>query len=146
MDADTMNKSELAIVIILRVVGISGLFAIPAIFLPYSWMDAIHAYVGLGELPDAPIVSYLARSLSAFYAIVSAITLFISFDIRRYRSFLKLWAVIVIVTGFVLLGIDIEAGMPMSWTLCEGPPTIAIGLVVLWLQRWIRDQSDTDSR
>ena len=93
-----INKSELAIVIILRVVGISGLFAIPAIF---------------------------------------------SFDIRRYRSFLKLWAVIVIVTGFVLLGIDIEAGMPMNWTLCEGPPTIAIGLVVLWLQQRISDQSDT---
>ena len=63
-----MNRSELAIVIILRVIGITGLFAIPAIFLPYSWMNAIHDYMGLGELPDTPIVSYLARSLSAFYA------------------------------------------------------------------------------
>ena len=137
-----MNRSELAIVIILRVIGITGLFAIPAIFLPYSWMNAIHEYMGLGELPDAPIVSYLARSLSAFYAIVSTIILFISFDIRHYRSFVKLWAIIVIVTGFVLLGIDITAGMPISWTLGEGPPTIVVGLVVLWLQRHIVNQSD----
>ncbi len=132
-----MNKSELAIVIILRVVGICGLFAIPAIFLPYSWMNAIHDYLGLGELPDAPIVGYLARSLSAFYAIVSAITLFISFDIWHHRSLLRLWAIIVVITGFVLLGIDLHAGMPTSWTVCEGPPTIATGLVVLWLERRI---------
>ena len=99
--------------------------------------NVIHGYLGLGELPDAPIVGYLARSLSAFYAFVSAITLFVSFDIRRYCSFVKLWAILVILIGFVLLGIDIEAGMPMSWTLCEGAPTIATGLIVLWLQRKI---------
>ncbi len=136
-----MNRSELSIVIILRVIGVCGLFAIPAIFLPYSWMNAIHEYMGLGELPDAPIVSYLARSLSAFYAIVSTIILFISFNIRHYRSFVKLWAIIVIVTGFVLLGIDIAAGMPTSWTMGEGPPTIVVGLVVLWLQRKITVES-----
>jgi hypothetical protein len=137
-----MNRSELGIVIILRVIGVCGLLAIPAIVLPYSWMNAIHDIVGLGELPDAPIVSYLARSLSAFYAIVSTITLFVSCDIRRYRSFVKLWAIIVIVTGFVLLGIDIAAEMPTSWTASEGPPTIAIGLIVLWLQRKITVESD----
>jgi len=86
-------------------------------------------------MPDAPIVSYLARSLSAFYAVVGAITLFISFDIRRYHSFVKLWAIIVTVMGFVLLGIDIVSGMPMSWTLGEGPPTLAIGAALLFCQR-----------
>ena len=100
-------------------------------------MSAIHEYLGLGVLPDAPIVSYLARSLSAFYAIVGTITLFISLDIRRYRSFVKLGAVIAIVTGFVLVGIDMTAGMPTSWIIGEGPPTTATGLVVLWLQRRI---------
>jgi hypothetical protein len=141
-----MNKSEIAIVVILRVIGVSGLFAIPAIFLPFSWMDAIHNFMGLGELPDAPIVSYLARSLSAFYAIVSALTLFVSFDIWRYRSYLRLWAIIVILTGFVLLGIDLTAGMPLSWTLSEGPPTVAVGVVVLILQRRIDVQTDESDK
>ena len=137
-----MTKPERAIVIILRLIGGCGLFAIPAIFLPYSWMNAIHEYVGLGELPDAPIVSYLTRSLSAFYAAVSVIILFVSFDIRRYRSFVKLWAVIIVAMGFVLLGIDVAAGMPTSWTLSEGPPTIAVGLLILWLQQKIPVGSD----
>ena len=132
-----MNKSELAIVIILRFVGITGLFAIPAIFLPYAWMNSIHAFMGLGELPNAPIVGYLARSLSAFYAALSAFTLFISLDIRLYRSFVKLWGYVVSVLGFVLLGIDLFAPMPVAWTVGEGPPTAAVGFLVLWLQRSI---------
>ena len=105
-------------------------------------MPISNAYMGLGELPDAPVVSYLARSLSAFYAIVAAITLLISSDIRRYQSFVKLWAILVIITGVVLLGIDVTAGMPTSWTLCEGPPTIMVGLLVLWLQRNVGLETD----
>ena len=137
----TMNRSELIIMITLRIVGIAGLFAIPAVFLPFEWMDAIHGYLGLGDLPDAPIVRYLARSLSAFYAIVAAITLRISTDLRRYRPIVHLWGVIILVIGVVLLGIDVEAKMPLSWMLFEGPPTIAIGLLVLWLCRGIAPSS-----
>lgn len=140
-----MTKSDFAIVVILRLLGIGGLFAIPAIFLPYSWMDAIHDYVGLGHLPDAPIVHYLARSLSAFYAGFGAITVFISCDVQRYRSLVTLWAILVSVVGGVLLGIDLSAGMPISWTISEGPPAIAIGIVVLWLQRRASEQSNRDS-
>lgn len=136
-----MNRSEIAIIVILRIVGISGLLAIPAVFFPFAWMQSIHSFLGLGEMPDAPIVHYLARSLSAFYAIVSAITLLISCDIRRYRSFVKLLAFISIVVGFVLLGIDLSAGMPTLWTLTEGPPATATGLVVLWLERHIAEPS-----
>ena len=140
-----MTKFEFAIVVILRLVGIGALFAIPAIFLPYAWMDAIHSYMGLGKLPDAPIVHYLARSLSAFYAVFGAITVFISCDVRRYRLLVAFWAILVSVMGGSLLGIDLSAGMPTSWTLSEGPPTIAIGIVVWWLQRRAFEQSDRDS-
>ena len=134
-----LNKSELAIVIIFRLIGISGLFAIPFIFVPFDLMNDIHESMGLGELPDAPVVSYLARSLSAFYALLSVIVLFTSFNIRRYRSLAKLLAIIFTLIGFVLLGIDLNAGMPASWTWSEGPPAIATGLVLLWLQRRIAD-------
>ncbi len=136
-----MNREEKTLIIILRVIGISGLFAISAIFLPFFWMNAIHGYLGLGQLPDAPIVRYLARSLSAFYAILSTIILYISLDIRHYRSFLRLWAILVIVMGFVLLGIDLTAGMPSGWTWSEGPPTVLVGMVVLLLQRKIETDS-----
>ena len=132
-----LNKSELTILVLMWIMGVGGLFAIPAIFLPYSWMNSIHEFMGLGTMPDSPIVSYLARSLSAFYAILGTITLCISFDIRGLRSFVRLWGMIVSLLGIVLLGIDFTSGMPLSWTLGEGPPALAIGLTVLWCQRRI---------
>lgn len=130
-----VTTAERALVILLRIIGVSGLFAIPAIFLPYSSMNAIHAMLGLGELPKQPIVGYLARSLSSFYAAVSAMILFVSFDVRRYRAFLGLWGVLFAVMGAVTLGIDLAEGMPASWTWSEGPPSIAVGLLVIWLQK-----------
>jgi hypothetical protein len=130
-----LNKAEFAIIVLMRIMGVGGLLAAPAIFLPYSWMNSIHDFMGLGTMPDTAIVSYLARSLSGSYVIVGTFTLFASLDIRRHHSFVRLWAIIIFLAGFVLLGIDVTAGMPTGWTVSEGPPLIAIGLLVLWLQR-----------
>jgi len=119
-----------------------ALLAIPAIFFPHSWMNAIHERLGLATLPDIPIVSYLARSLSLFYAVLGTITLFIASDIRQYRSFVTLLGVLYIVIGVMQLGIDVDSGMPATWTIGEGPCAIVIGAMVLWLQRTARAQTD----
>ncbi len=129
-----MNRSELAITIILRALGCAAVCAIPAIFFPYSWMNAIHGYLGLGQLPDTPIVSYLARSLSMFYAMFGAISLFASSDVKRHRGLVTLLAVLSILLGLTLFGIDYVSGMPTHWTALEGPFTIIVGVAILQLQ------------
>lgn len=134
-----LNKAEVTIIVLMRIMGVGGLFAIPAIFLPYSWMNSIHKFMGLGTMPDTSIVSYLARSLSLFYAVVGTITLIVSLDIRRHRSFVKLWAIIATIMSVVLFGIDTASGMPLSWTLSEGPPILAIGLILLLCERHIEN-------
>jgi hypothetical protein len=134
-----MKRPELAITIILRVLGCAAVCAIPAIFLPYSWMDAIHGYLGLGTLPDTPIVSYLARSLSMFYAMFGTISLFASSDVRRHKQLVTLLAAMSIMVGVTLFGIDFVSGMPTHWTVVEGPFTIIVGVAILWLQRQARD-------
>lgn len=138
------NTSELIIVVILRIFGTGGLLAIPAIFFPFSWMDTCHQWLGLGSLPDAPIVTYLARSLSAFYAIIGTFLLTFSFDIRRYRALIKLWAIIAVTMGLVLLGIDWSSGLPPGWTLFEGPMILAMGAVLLWSARHIGEPDAND--
>ena len=130
-----MKRPELAITIILRVLGCAAVCAIPAIFMPYAWMNAIHGYLGLGQLPDTPIVSYLARSLSMFYAMFGVISLYASSDVRRHRELVTLLAVMSILLGVTLFGIDYGSGMPTHWTIVEGPFTILIGVAILWLQR-----------
>ena len=130
-----MKQAERAIVWLLRVLGGFALAAIPAIFFPYGWMNAIHQLLGLGTLPEAPIVGYLARSLSMFYALWGAIIVFASTDMRRYRALITLLACTSIIVGVTLLGIDYMSGMPLHWTLIEGPFTVGIGVAILALQR-----------
>jgi hypothetical protein len=46
--------------------GASILFlATGAVLLPFSLMDVGHLWLGLGPLPNIPIIHYLTRSLSA---------------------------------------------------------------------------------
>jgi hypothetical protein len=130
-----MSRAELAITIILRLVGCAAVLATFAVFLPFEWMNAIHRATVEGELPAAPIVNYLARSLSMFYALMGVITLFVARDVRRNASFVTLLGVLYLTSGVVQLGIDLHAPMPLSWTLGEGPFAILIGLVVLALQK-----------
>jgi len=62
------------LVILFRyLLGIGSLFALVPVFMPVSWMAGTHRWLGLGEMPTGPIVEYLARSLSAFYALVGAL-------------------------------------------------------------------------
>ena len=64
-----MTRADTVLVILLRYfLGIPGLFALVAVVMPLSWMAATHRWLGLGEMPTGPVVEYLARSVSAFYA------------------------------------------------------------------------------
>ena len=84
-----MTKTDKALVILLRFVGVGALFALVAVVMPSSWMAAAHRWLGLGEMPTAPVVEYLARSLSAFYALVGALCLVLTTDLERYRPLVR---------------------------------------------------------
>ena len=55
------------LVLLLRLAGAVTIAAFPAMLLPTDWMDATHRWLGLGELPRAPVVEYLTRSIAALY-------------------------------------------------------------------------------
>jgi hypothetical protein len=129
-----MNRYDKLIALILNITGGFILLSIPAIFLPDEWMARIHQYLGLGTMPRGPIVSYLARSLSAMYAILGVFTVCFAWDVRRYAPPIAVWSVVHIVMGGTIFVIDIWSGMPAYWTALEGPPVAAIGPLILWLQ------------
>jgi len=128
-----MTKQDRLLQVLLRIVGTAGLMAIPFVMVPYSWMDAIHQGLGMGKLPDAPIVGYLARSASAFYAILGGLLWTVSFDLRRHRLVLGYIGVEVVLFGVAMLAVDFGQGMPIWWSLAEGPFNVAFGAVFLWL-------------
>lgn len=127
--ADTLLKW------LLRAVGGVELLAVPFVVLPLSTLGAIHDRLGLGPLPPGPVVEYMARSLSALYAVHGAVVLFLSFDVDRYRPLITLLGGLHLALGVTVLGVDLAAGVPLYWAAAEGPGIAVGGILVLVLVR-----------
>ena len=125
--------SEKVLVWLLRISGVILLIALVPVVMPFSWMQVIHRQLGMGDLPAGPIVGYLTRSLSLFYALHGALIIFVSLDIRRYLPVVKFLAVVAILFGVSMVVLDSAVGMPLYWILCEGPFVVPLGIVMLWL-------------
>jgi hypothetical protein len=134
----TFKSNHRALIILLRVGGVLACTAVIACVMPTTWIVATHRWLGLGDFPDAPITQYLARSLSAFYAMFGGLVLVVSTDVRRYAPVILFVAYVTIGFGMLITAIDMVAGMPTYWTLFEGPPTLLIGIAILLLARRVR--------
>jgi len=132
---EPVGLHEKILIWILRIGGVMTALAIPTALLPASTMAEIHAWLGLGSFPDQPITDYMARSLSLMYGLHGVLLLVISTDVRRYRKLLGWLAGLTAALGLALLAVDLNAGMPASWTWSEGPPAFLIALVMLYLRR-----------
>ncbi len=128
-----MNRYKTIFIWLLRLGGAVMLTALGAVVMPYDWMDSIHRQVGLGALPHVPIVGYLTRSISALYALSGALLIFLAADVCRYLPVLRFLAVTGVVFGVMMLAIDSAVGMPLPWTVCEGPFVVGLSAVILWL-------------
>jgi hypothetical protein len=98
---------------------------------------------GVGEMPTGPVVEYLARSLSAFYAIMGALCLVVAADLDRYRPLVRFLGVAFALMSVVLLGVDLAAGMPWWWSASEGPGGVVFGALLFVLARRARSIGGT---
>ena len=121
------------LVLVLRIAGGVTLAAFPAMLLPVEWMASTHAQLGLGEFPRAPVVDYLARSIAALYGFHGVLVLLVSTDPIRYRPIVWFIAAMNIVFGLMMIAVDLHAGLPGYWTALEGPPIVAFGMVIGFL-------------
>jgi len=121
--------------ILLRLIGAASLTALVFVVAPHEWMRSIHAWLGMGELPEAPVVWYLARSTSAFYALTGGLFWLVSFDLQRHRLVVIYLGTAVALLGIALTIIDWLEGLPLFWRIWEGPFVTAFGLAVLMLSR-----------
>ena len=115
---------------VLRLSGVILLAAFPAMLLRVEWMAATHQRLGLGEFPRAPVVEYLTRSIAALYGFHGVLVLLVSRDPVRYRAIVSYLAAMNITFGLMMVAIDLRAGLPVLWTLLEGPPIASLGVVM----------------
>ena len=139
----TGDPRKRLLVLLLRFTGCVLITAFLAIFLPVEWMASTHHALGMGDFPRAPVVDYLARSVAALYGFHGVLVLIVSGDPVKYRSIVSYIGIMNVVFGIILLGIDLHAGLPMLWTVLEGPPVVIIGIVVTALNRPMRPQLRT---
>ena len=104
-----------------------------AAIMPLSWMDQVHQWLGLGKLPEGPIVPYLARSTSGLYGLHAVVVLYLSYHLRRFWDFIPALFTAHIVLGLLLLYTGITAPLPAWWTVGEGPGLIGFAVVILVL-------------
>jgi len=128
-----LSRCERGLAIILRVSGTITLAAVVAVLMPRGWMAATHLWLRLGTFPEGPIVEYLARSLSAFYAIHGALFWFLASDIRRYAPVIAFLGWTGLLGGVGLFVLDWHLDLPLPWLLCEGPFVVLLCAVIVAL-------------
>ena len=139
-DAPTANgppsPTRLRIVtLMLRSLGAVSCSAVIAVMIPHAWMDRIHQRIGLGELPDLPMVDYLSRSLSLFYAWLGILVIRASFDVIRHLRWIRFFAASGLVVAVIQTAIDFLAPVPSWWLVAEGGFLFAYFGTLAWLTR-----------
>ena len=116
--------------LVLRAGGGLLVLAFLAMLLPFDWMASTHAWLGLGELPRMPLVNYLTRSVAALYGFHGVLLFIIATDPAKYRTIVRYLVFMNIGLGLMLVAVDMHAGMPLWWTLAEGPWLVGVGLLI----------------
>jgi hypothetical protein len=127
--------SHRLLIALLRLGALMTGLAFLTVPLPVESMASTHRWLGLGELPRAPIVYYLARSLAAFYGLHGVLLFLLSTDVARYAPIISYVAVMNVLLGLMLVAIDVHAGLPVWWIVCEGPPVVLTGIAIALLNR-----------
>jgi hypothetical protein len=121
--------------------GILLAAALPVVF-PTDLMAEMHSLLGLGLFPRQPLVEYLARSISACYAMHGVVIAMIAADVRTYRPLIPQLYILHLGFAITLVGIDLFAGMPWWWVIAEGGTITGFALVALALYQSCRTPSE----
>jgi hypothetical protein len=140
--ASSNSTSLRRLQLFLRAFALAPMSAALAAALPIGVMDQIHRAIGLGPMPQGPIVEYLARSTSMFYALHGILLWYLASDLRRYRRLFRFYLRISLAFAAGLFLTDLSAGLPLRWALVEGP--IVAGFIVT-ISVWFAKVDDARS-
>lgn len=137
----TASRAEKQLSGYLRVLGIITMTAVFAVVMPFHWMDAISGWLTGWGMPNTPVINYLARGLSLMYVFFGVMVFRLSFSPSRHLEILKFLGQAGVIFGIAMTALDPAIGLPWQWTLAEGPATILINLLLLYLVRrvWRED-------
>jgi hypothetical protein len=127
------STAERWLVFLLRLIGAICLPALVVLFLPRSWIEVGHRWLGLGEFPPAPIADYLARSVSGLSAFYGGLLIGLSFDVRRYMPLIRYQALAIMILSACGVLVGGLAGMPLWFVGGDASACWAYGIAMLIL-------------
>jgi hypothetical protein len=122
---------------VLRLAGIVEILAFFAVVMPRSWMETSHSWLGMGEMPDGPLVMFMIRQASYAYGMHGVSLWLLATDVRRYRLLVVFNGVAFLLAMVVFAIIDYFVGMPIWWTISDVVGCGFVGLALLLLDRRI---------
>jgi hypothetical protein len=139
------------LVLLLRTIGGLCLLALVALWMPRSWIDVGHRWLGWGAFPAAPVAEYLARSVSALSAFYGGLLIALSFDVKRYIPLIRYQAVAIMLLSACGVVVGGWAGVPRWFVGGDALACWAYGIPMLVLA-WRADEGcaagtgDSESR
>ena len=79
-----MNRQRL-LVWLLRLAGAIEILAFIAVVMPRSWMEISHTWLGLGQMPDGPLLMFMIRQASYTYGVHGLSLWLIAVDVKCFH-------------------------------------------------------------
>ena len=118
---------------LLRLSGAVEMLAFFAVVMPRSWMEIAHAWVGLGQMPDGPIIMFMIRQASYTYGVHGLSLWVIASNVERFRTLVIFNGFAYLLAAPVFFLIDYTSGMPFWWTLGDLLGCGCLGVALLFL-------------
>jgi hypothetical protein len=103
------------------------------VFMPLSWIASWHSWLGIGVMPDDPLLRYVIRGAAFAQGGVGVLVWVIATDVVRYRPLVITTAAISLFAAPAYYFIDATAGMPRFWCVFDFAFCFLAGGVLLTL-------------
>ncbi|MES2571110.1 MAG: hypothetical protein V4710_13770 [Verrucomicrobiota bacterium] len=104
---------------LLRILGGICVLALIPLFVPRSWFNGGHRFLGLGDFPAAPIAEYLARSVCALCVFYGGLLLMLARDVRRFGSIIRYQAIAIMTLSATGIFAGVRAGVPAFFVIAD---------------------------
>src|SRR5687768_15582464 len=117
----------------LRVLAILQMLTAGIVIMPLEWIDAWHAWIGLGVMSHDPMLRYVVRGGALVQGAIGVLLGVMATDVARYRPLIVTTAVIYLVSAPAFYFIDSIAHMPRFWCILDSAACVVVGSLLLAL-------------
>lgn len=127
--------------VLLRLAGAVEILAFVSVVMPRSWMESSHEWLGMGTMPDGPLVMFMIRQASYAYGMHGISLWVLASDIVRFRPLIIFNGIAFLLAAPVFFLIDYTSGVPFWWTVFDTLGCGFFGGALLWLTVREADES-----